>query len=107
MLDHKTRVTPLESRKQLLIAESEINRAQLRQEWETISGKINFLAYPTKSLGAFASLAAMLMDGFKMFRRGKSIRAARNGSNLDIALKSARLACSIGLFVNARNKASE
>ena len=37
MFGKKPRLNPLESRKQLLIAESELNRAQLVQEWQTMA----------------------------------------------------------------------
>ena len=37
MFGKKPRLNPLESRKQLLIAESELNRAQLVQEWQAMA----------------------------------------------------------------------
>ena len=40
MFGKNPRVNPLNTRKRLLIAESELNRAQLTQEWGTLTAGI-------------------------------------------------------------------
>ena len=64
-------MSPLDSRKKLLIAESELNRAQLVQELQTISGEVHGLASQAQTITAFASAAVKLMVGLVSFRRKK------------------------------------
>ena len=44
------RMNPLESRKQLLIAESELNRAQLVQEWQTMTDEVHSLVNQARTI---------------------------------------------------------
>jgi hypothetical protein len=68
-------MNPLNSRKQLLIAESELNRAQLVQEWQTMADDVCALANQAKSISSFASAAATLVAGLASFRRKNSAPA--------------------------------
>jgi hypothetical protein len=89
-------MNPLESRKKLLIAESELNRAQLVQELETIKGKFHSLANQTRTIGLLASAAATLIAGFASFRRKKeSAPAAEKPSWLQTIVKGAGLISTI------------
>lgn len=45
----KSLVSPLASRKQVLIAEGELNRVQLSEEWQTITHGIVDLAHRAKT----------------------------------------------------------
>ncbi len=67
----------LESRKQLLIAESELNRAQLVQEWHTMADEARALAYQARTIRSFASAAATLVAGLASCRRKDSTSAAK------------------------------
>ena len=51
-------MNPLQSRKKLLLAESELNRAQLVQEWRTLADEVHALTTQAKTIGAIASAAA-------------------------------------------------
>jgi HPt (histidine-containing phosphotransfer) domain-containing protein len=51
-------MNPLESRKQLLIAESELNRAQLVQEWQTMADEVHALADQARTISSIASAVA-------------------------------------------------
>jgi hypothetical protein len=62
----------LESRKQLLIAESELNRAQLVHEMRTMAGEVHALVQQAQTITSFASAAASLVAGLSSFRRTKS-----------------------------------
>ena len=64
-------MNPLESRKQLLIAESELNRAQLVQEWQTMADEVHSLAHQARTISSLASAAASLVAGLASFRRKK------------------------------------
>ena len=61
MFGKKPRLNPLASRKQLLIAESELNRAQLAEDWQAVAGEISSLTARAKSFGTLASAAAVLV----------------------------------------------
>lgn len=104
MFGEKSHVVSLESRKLRLIAESEINRAQLRQEWAAITGGVSGLAHRARSLGSFASIAAALMAGLGAFRGARSVSTAAKSSGLETVLRGARLACSIWLMLRARSR---
>jgi hypothetical protein len=82
----------LASRKKLLIAESELNRAQLLQDWQTMAGEVNALANQAKTITAFASAAATLIAGLASFRRKKPEPAPKRYSWLQTILKGAQLA---------------
>ena len=71
---------PLESRKQLLIAESELNRAQLVEEWHTMSDEARALVHQARTIGSFASAAATLVAGLASCRRKDSPPAAAKPS---------------------------
>jgi hypothetical protein len=83
-------MNPLASRKQLLIAESELNRAQLIQEWQTIADEVHTLAEQTKTVCSLASAAASLVAGLASLRRKKSAPAAQRPSWWRIILSGAQ-----------------
>src|SRR5580704_7901879 len=89
------RMNPLKSRKQLLIAESELNRAQLVQELQTMAGGIKSLANQVRTIGSFASAAASLVAGIASFRRKKSVPDTEKSSWLQTILKGAGLISTI------------
>jgi len=65
-----------ESRKQLLIAESELNRAHLVLEWERIGGEAGAIASQAKSIKSIASAAATLVAGLSSLRHETAAPAA-------------------------------
>jgi len=70
-------MNPPNSRKQLLIAESELNRAELVQEWQTMADGACALVNRARTVGSFAFAAASLVAGLASFRR-KKFSADRN-----------------------------
>ena len=85
------RINPLESRKQLLIAESELNRAQLVQEWQAMGDGVRSIADRARTISSIASTAASLIAGLASFRRKKSAPAEQKPSWLQTFLKGAGL----------------
>lgn len=65
-------MNPLASRKQILIAESELNRAHLVQDWQTLTTEAHALADEARTLRSIASAAASLVTGLAALRRKKS-----------------------------------
>jgi len=102
MFGRKSELTPLESRKQLLIAESELNRAQLIKEWHAMTDEVRTFGAKVKSVSIFASTAALLVAGLTAFRRGKSADANAKPSWLHTLSKGAKLAGSLWLAFRAR-----
>jgi hypothetical protein len=88
-------LNPLTSRKELLIAESELNRAQLFQEWQTMADEVRALTTQARTIGSFAAAAAAVVAGLASFRRKKSALAAEKPSWWQTLLKGAGLASSL------------
>jgi hypothetical protein len=84
-------LTPLQSRKQLLIAESELNRALFVQEWDAMSDGLHAVAGRAKSFAAVASSAAVLVAALTALRRRKAPPPEAKRSWLQAILKAARL----------------
>jgi len=75
----KPRLKLLKARRQLLLAESDLNRARLLQEWIGLKGEVHHLTHQIRKVGSIASLAAALMEAFSAWRHGSTGPAGRNG----------------------------
>jgi len=80
---------PLELRKQLLIAESELNRGQLVQEWQVMRAEVHALTAQAKTLRSVATAAAMLVAGLASCRRNAAATPAEKPSWLQTILEGA------------------
>ena len=95
-------VTPLESRKQLLIAQSELNRAGLAEEWQGMAHGVRDLAHRAKAIAVWASSAALLVAGLAAFRQSKVMAAEEKPSWFQRGLRGTQLAYSIWLAFRRR-----
>ncbi len=95
MFGKKPGLNPLELRKQLLIAESELHRAQLVQEWQAMGDGVRSIADRAGTISSIASTAASLIAGLASFRRHKSALAKQKPSWLQTILKGAGLISTI------------
>jgi hypothetical protein len=84
-------MNPLASRKKLLVAESELNRALLVQDWQAMADEGRALADQARTVQSFVSAAASLMTGLASFRRKKSAPAGEKPPWWQTILKSAGL----------------
>jgi hypothetical protein len=84
-------MNPLISRKKLLVAESDLNRAHLFQEWRTMADEVHTLTKRARTVGTLASVAASLAAGLMSFRRKKSSPAGEKPSRLQTLLRGAGL----------------
>lgn len=82
-------MNPLAARKKLLVAESELNRAQLFQEWQRLADDVHALTSRARTFGSFASAASTLIAGLFSLRHKKSAPAAEKPSWLQTVLKGA------------------
>jgi hypothetical protein len=88
-------MNPLASRKKLLIAESELNRAQLIREWQAMAHGVHALAQEARTIRSLASAAASLITGVLSLRRKKTAPAAEKPSWLQTILKGAGMISSL------------
>jgi hypothetical protein len=88
-------MSSLESRKQMLIAESELNRAQLAQEWRTMADGVHSIAGQARSISSLALGAASLIGALVAFRRIKSAPAGGKLSWWQTLLRGAQLVGSV------------
>lgn len=72
MFRKASHVSPLELRTQLLVAESELNRALLSEDWHAMTHGVANLAHRAKTIAAWASSAGVLVAGVSAWRRGPS-----------------------------------
>ena len=107
MSGETSQVSPLELRKQLLIAESELNRAQLSDEWHTITHGVRNLARRAKTIAAWASSAALLVAGLTALRRGPPAFGTPKSSWFQKLLNGARVASTIWFAFRARGEKEE
>jgi hypothetical protein len=107
MLGKTTRLTPLESHKQLLEAESELNRTQLAEEWRTMTRGVGNLAHRAKTMAAWASAAALLAAGVAALRRGPPARGTAKSSVFQKILNGARTASTLWFALRARGEKAE
>ena len=72
MSEKRTRLGPLQSRKQLLVAESELNRAQLSEEWHATAHGIRGLTHQAKTIAAWAPAVALAVGAVAAWRRRRA-----------------------------------
>ena len=107
MFGKESHVNPLESRKQLLIAESELNRAQLSEEWHTMTHGVRDLAHRAKTIAAWASSAALVVAGVTALRRDSTRSGTAMSSWFQKILKGARVASTLWLAFRSRGEKNE
>ena len=95
------RVNPLQLRKELLVAESDLNRAQLSGDWQALTAGVRSLTAQMKSISALASAAALLVAGIAAFRRERALARNAKSSWLGTLLKGAKVASSIWMAFRA------
>jgi len=100
-------MNPLELRKQLLLAESNLNRSELAGDLAELRAGFTTLTERAKSFGSIASAAAVLVAGLAAFRRGKSEDAEAKPSWLQTILKGAGLISTLWLAFRTRGHDQE
>jgi hypothetical protein len=76
--DH--RLTALEAQKQMLIAESELNRPQLLHDWRTLTDEVHALATEARTFRSFVAATTTLVTGVASFWRNKTAPAPEKPS---------------------------
>lgn len=94
----------LQSRKQSLIAESELNREQMIREWQALTDDVHALNRQARTIGSFASAAASVVSSIASYRRKKSAPVAEKPSWWRTIVSGAQLAGSFWSQYRARPK---
>jgi hypothetical protein len=104
MFGEQSHLSPREARKLLLLAESELNRVQLCEEWQTMAHGVCDLAHRAQSIAGWASSAAVLVAGLMAWRDGSPARVAPKSSWFQKMLSGARLALTVWLALRPRGE---
>lgn len=104
MFGRKPKLTALEVRKQLLVAESEVNRASMQEDWATLQAETQLLLEKGRSIFSIASTAAVATAGFSALRGIWS--SGQNGKTpwLTRLLKIARVGASLWFTSRSRGQ---
>ena len=86
----KSSVNPLQARKQLLIAESEINRAHLVDDGKIVLDGLRSATSKARSLGTVASIAGLIATSFLTLRKKKDNPLTTKFSWVRTAISGAR-----------------
>ncbi len=97
-------MTPLESHKQLLLAESELNRAQLAKDLETLASGLRSLTHRAKSFGSKASSVAVLVAGLAACQQGRPESPVVKPSRLRTFLRAAGLISTLWLALRSQDR---
>jgi len=97
-------LSPLASRKQLLIAESELNRAGLTEEWQMMAHGVREVAHRARTIAGWTSSVVMLMAGVAALRRGLPGPSNAKSSWVQKILNGARVASTIWFAFRARSE---
>ena len=96
-------MNPLAARKRLLIAESELNRAQLASDVEDLMTGFRALKERTRAARSVASSTAGLIAGLAAVQRDKRLKAALKPTRLQKALHYAGFLSSLWLAYRERS----
>jgi hypothetical protein len=104
MSGNNLRMNPLAVRKRLLLAESELNRAQLARDVNVLTTGVRALTERTKAIRSVASSAAGLVAGLAAFQRARRVNAGGTQSRLQAVLQCAGLVSSLWLAYRVRRR---
>ena len=102
-----SQLTPLETKKQLLLVESELNRAELLNELRDLNQEIHLLMSQVQAAGALVSSAAKLATTFSAI--GSAFTHRNTGENkksswLSILINGARTGATIWGAIRSQMK---
>jgi hypothetical protein len=95
-------ITPMQAHKQLLLAESELNREQIQEELSAIRQSVGQTVSRLKTVGSLASVATLLAASVSAFRHKSDAPSETKTSWVGTILKGAQLAGSLCLGFRSR-----
>jgi hypothetical protein len=101
----KNHLTPLEVRKQMLLAESELNRVQFIHEWSDLKSELHRLTGPLRTVGAVASSVARVGATFSLLRRFWTRGEPKEKKSwVSMLLDGAKTGASLWLMLRSRKR---
>jgi hypothetical protein len=91
----------------MLVAESDINRAYLLEEWAVLAVGVRAFGRRARSFGSIASTGALLVTGLAAFRRSRSGAGGLKPFWLQTILKGASMASTLWLALRAKRRDQE
>ncbi len=107
MFGKNPHLNALRVRKQLLLAESELNRVHLTTDLTTLKLGIRSFTVRSQSMISVVSSTIALVTGLAAFNRDKPAEGASKPSWVRRILKTAGLISTIWLALRARNRGKE
>ena len=105
MSGKKNPLTPLEVRKQILLAESELNRVQFIHEWNDLKNELHRLTGLLRTVGAVASSMAKAGATFSLLRRFWSRDGSKEKKSWgSMLLDGAKTGASLWLMFRSRKR---
>jgi hypothetical protein len=105
MFRKDSQLTVIQARKKLLVAESEVNRAELLREIGALKGEITHIKKQMRTISSIASSAALVATAFSLFRNHRSSAENSHGpkktSWITAALAGARIGTSLFLKIKS------
>lgn len=100
-------LSSLAARKRLLVAESELNRTQLRREWQEFVLDADHFVRRVKSLSTVTAVLVSLAVGLAGRPKSKAAPANAPSSWLRRLARGARLASNVWMLIRALGKLPE
>jgi hypothetical protein len=105
MSEKKNCLTPLEVRKQILLAESELNRVQFIHEWNDMKNELHRLTEPLRTVRMVASSVARAGATFSLLRRLWSRGESKEKKSwVSMLLDGAKTGASLWLMLRSRKR---
>ncbi len=104
MAGKKPRLTPLAARKQLLIAESELNRTILAGDCEKLVAGVRIYVSHARSLGSIFNVAKFLSGAFLTFQASRPAPQRKKQSWLSTIINGAARATNLWNSFRSRNE---
>jgi hypothetical protein len=105
MFRKNTFISSLQTRKKLLLAESDVNRAELVKDLNALKGEVNRVKKNIRTVGSIASSAALLATAVSVFRQRftppQDSNGAKKRSWVRTALAGARIGTSLFLKIRS------
>ena len=95
MFGKNPRLSTLQTRKRLLVATSDLQRAQLIQDWQAMAEGVHGLADRARSVGTLASSTLSLLGSLAGFMRSQPAPAGAKTSWFQKLVSGARLASAL------------
>jgi hypothetical protein len=96
-------LTPLELQKQLLLAESELNRAQMVGDMAAMTEAVRIFSVRIKTFSSISASAAVIVAGLTAFQHAKPVDSTTKPSWVRTVIKGAGLLSTLWLAFRSRN----